>query len=65
MDATCKSAFEHGYHVIIPEETNTTFDNEYLSGQKLYEFINYKIWNNRFAKLIPMNQMLKNNNTIS
>lgn len=65
MDATCKSAFEQGYHVIIPEETNTTFDNEYLSGQKLYEFINYKIWNNRFAKLIPMNQMLKNNNTIS
>ena len=57
IDATCKSAFEHEYKVIIPEETNTTFDNEYLPGEKLYEFYNYKIWNNRFAKVLSMNEV--------
>lgn len=59
IDATCKSAFEHGYKIIIPEETNTTFDNEYLSGERLYEFYNYKIWNNRFARLLPIDEVTK------
>lgn len=57
IDATCKSAFEHEYKIIIPEETNTTFDNEYLSGEKLYEFYNYKIWSNRFARVLSMNEV--------
>lgn len=59
MDATCKSAFEHGYQIMIPEETNTTFDNEYLPGEKLYEFYNYKIWNNRFAKVLPVQKAVE------
>ncbi|MFB6466796.1 cysteine hydrolase family protein [Cytobacillus sp. Hz8] len=59
IDATLKSAFDNGYKVIIPEQTNTTFDNEYLSGQKLYEFYNYKIWNNRFAKVISVDEVSK------
>lgn len=56
IDATCKSAFEHGYKVIIPEETNTTFNNMYLSGEKLYEFFNYCIWDRRFADVIPVEE---------
>lgn len=59
IDATCKSAFEHGYKVIIPDGTNTTFDNEYLSGDKLYEFYNYKIWNNRFAEVLPLDEVVQ------
>jgi nicotinamidase-related amidase len=59
IDATLKSAFDNGYNVIIPEQTNTTFDNEYLSGQKLYEFYNYKIWNNRFAKVLSVDEVSK------
>ncbi len=54
IDATCKSAFDLGYKVIIPEETNTTFSNEYLSGENLYKFYNFKIWNNRFARVVSM-----------
>jgi len=56
IDATCKSAFEQGCKVVIPEETNTTFDNEYLSGKKLYEFYNLKIWKNRFADVVPVEE---------
>lgn len=59
IDATCKSAFDLGYKVIIPEETNTTFDNEYLSGDKLCEFYNYKIWNKRFADIMPVEDVIR------
>lgn len=60
IDATLKSAFDYGYKIIIPQETNTTFANEYLSGEKLYEFYNYKIWNKRFADVIPIDDVVKN-----
>ncbi|OIK16186.1 cysteine hydrolase [Bacillus sp. MUM 116] len=66
IDTTCKNAFEFGYKLIIPEETNTTFNNEYLSGEKLYEFYNFKIWNKRFASVLPVDQainILKENNS--
>ncbi|GFZ30774.1 amidase [Clostridium zeae] len=59
MDATLKSAFDYEYKIIIPEETNTTFDNEFLSGEKLYEFYNYKIWNKRFANVLSMDDVIK------
>ena len=59
MDATLKSAFDYEYEIIIPEETNSTFDNQYLSGEKLYEFYNYKVWNKRFAKVLSMEEVIK------
>lgn len=59
IDATCKSAFEHGYKIIIPEETNTTFDNEYLPGDRLYSFYNHKIWDKRFADVLSLDEVLK------
>lgn len=58
IDATVKSAFEQEYEVIIPAETNTTFDNHYLSGKQLYEFFNYTLWNNRFAKVMALEDIL-------
>ena len=58
IDATCKSAFDYGYKIIFPEETNTTFGNEYLSGDKLYEFYNYKIWNKRFANVLSVEEVI-------
>ncbi len=54
INATLHSAFDHGYAILIPEGTNTTFDNDYLSGEKLYDYYNFKIWNNRYAKVIPL-----------
>ena len=57
IDATCKSAFEQGFQVITPEGTNTTFDNEFLSGKKSYEFYMEKIWNGRFARVLPLGEL--------
>jgi len=59
IDATLKSAFDYGDKIIIPKETNTTLDNEYLSGEKLFEFYNYKIWNKRFANVLSMDDVIK------
>lgn len=59
IDATCKSAFDYGYKIIMPEETNTTFDNEFLPANKLYKFYNYKIWDKRFAEVISLKDTIK------
>ena len=44
IDATVKSAFERGFAVIIPEGTNTTFDNAYMSGETAVKYYNEDVW---------------------
>lgn len=58
FDASCKVAFEYGYHVTIAKETTTTFDSDFTSGKKLSEYYEDKIWNNRYARVISMEQMI-------
>jgi nicotinamidase-related amidase len=59
LDTTCKVAFEHGFNLIIPEESNTTFDNESMSGKEIYEYYNFKIWNNRFGRVERVQDIIK------
>ncbi len=59
IDSTCKVAFELGFEVIIPEKTNTTFNNGNISAKDLYEHYNYNIWNNRFAKVEKLQGVLQ------
>ena len=40
IDASVKSAFEKGFRVIIPEGTNSTFDNEYMDAGTTYRYYN-------------------------
>ncbi len=49
IDTTCKVAFEYGFKVIIPEKTNTTFNNESILAKDLYKYYNFSIFNNRFG----------------
>ncbi len=44
IDTTVKSAFERGFEVIIPEETNSTFDNNYMTGETTYLYYNEDVW---------------------
>ena len=44
IDATVKSAFERGFEVIIPEGTNTTFDNDYMTGEITVHYYNEDVW---------------------
>lgn len=49
FDTTCKVAFEHGFKLIIPEKTNTTFNNGNILAKDLYEHYNFNIFNGRFG----------------
>lgn len=62
VDTTCKVAFEYGYDITIIKGTTTTFDNDFTSGEKLSQYYEDKIWNNRYAKLISMNEILGKHN---
>ena len=60
FDTSCKVAFEYGYKVIIPEMTNTTFDNEFMTGEKIYNYYNFKIFKDRFAKIDTVDNIIAN-----
>jgi len=57
IDTTCKVAFEYGYEVVIPEETTSTYDNSYLSGEALSEYYVRKIWDGRFAGIVSVEEL--------
>ena len=56
MDATVKSGFEKGFNIIIPEYTNSTYDNPYFDKEAAYHYFNDFMWNNRYAKVISFEQ---------
>lgn len=56
IDATLRSAFDLEYKVLIPKDTNTTFDNAYLPAAQLLSYYHDMIWNNRYAKVLTLEQ---------
>ncbi len=44
IDCTVKSAFERGFEGIIPEGTNSTFDNDYMTGETTVRYYNEDVW---------------------
>ncbi len=59
VDTTCRVAFEYGFHLVMPELTNTTFDNGDLSAQQIYELYNERIFRDRFARTPSMPEALE------
>jgi len=58
IDATIKAGFEHGFKMIVPENTNSTFDNEYMSAEQTYNYYNKFMWNKRYAQCISFDEVL-------
>ena len=58
IDCTVKSAFEKGFQVIIPEGTNSTFENDYMSGETTCRYYNEFMWPGRFAECIPFDEAI-------
>ena len=56
VDATVKSAFERGFEVIVPEGTNSTFDNDYMSAETTYRYYNEEIWPDCFADCVSFDE---------
>ncbi len=63
LDVSCKVAFEYGYNVTVPQSATTTFDNTFASGKALSEYYENKIWNNRYARVIPVEQTISEINS--
>lgn len=59
IDATIKSAFERGYRVIVPEGTNSTFDNDYMDKETTYKYYNEMMWPNRFAECVSVDEAVR------
>ncbi len=59
IDATIKAGFEHGFKMIVPENTNSTFDNQYMTAEQTYRYYNEFIWNRRYAECIPFDKALE------
>lgn len=58
FDATCKVAFEYGYQVTVLRGGHTTFDNEFFSASQLAAYYEEKIWNNRYANVASLEEIL-------
>lgn len=59
MDATIKSGFEKGFNIIVPEYTNSTYDNPYFDKEDAYHYFNDFMWNKRYAKVITFEQAVQ------
>lgn len=58
IDATVKSAFERGYEVIIPEGSNSTFDNDYMTGETTVRYYNEDVWE-EIADVVSMEEAVE------
>ena len=59
IDASVKSAFERGYHVIIPEGTNSTFDNDYMTGETTCAYYFNEVWPDLFADCVSLEEAIE------
>ena len=59
IDATIKCGFEHGFKMIVPENTNSTSDNKYMTAEQTYHYYNEFIWNKRYAECIPFEEAVR------
>lgn len=59
IDATIKAGFEHGFKMIVPEYTNTTFDNQFMTAEQIYKYYNEFMWSKRYAEYISFNRALE------
>ncbi len=59
VDTTVRVAFELGYSVVVPEMTNTTFDNGPVPAGEIHEMVNRRIFADRFAAVVSMERVLQ------
>ena len=59
VDTTVRVAFEYGFGVVIPEWTNTTYDNGEVKASQIYELHNRRIFDGRFATLRSMEETVE------
>ena len=59
IDATVKCGFEHDFRVIVPEYSNSTFDNEFMIAEQSYKYYNEFMWKNRYAECVSVEKAVE------
>lgn len=59
IDATLRSAFDLGYKVIIPKGCHSSFDNDVLKAENLIDYYERRIWNGRYADVMPLEAVME------
>lgn len=59
IDATIKCGFEHGFKMLVPANTNSTFDNDFMSAETTYKYYNEFMWNKRYSECISFEKALE------
>ncbi|MDD3663437.1 MAG: cysteine hydrolase family protein [Candidatus Pacebacteria bacterium] len=58
VDTTIRVAFELGYNVTVPGGGTSTFDNWHFKADELIWYYENRIWDGRFAQVLPMKTIL-------
>lgn len=58
IDATIKCGFEHGFKMIVPQNANSTFDNDFMSAEASYKYYNEFMWKDRYAECISVDKTI-------
>lgn len=59
IDAAVKCGFEHGFKVIVPEYANSTFDNQFMTGEESYRYYNEFMWKGRYAECVSVSRAVE------
>lgn len=59
VDTTARVAFELGYRLVMPEMTNTSFDNGELTGEQIVRHWNRHIFAGRFAEVVGIEEVVR------
>lgn len=59
IDATIKCGFEYGFHMVVPENANSTFDNGFMTGEQSYKYYNEFMWKGRYAECISVEETIE------
>lgn len=59
IDATIKCGFEHGFHIIVPADANTTINNKFMLAEQSYKYHNEYMWNKRYVECISLDETLR------
>lgn len=59
IDAAVKCGFEHGFKMVVPENTNSTVSNDFMDAEMIYNYYNNFIWDGRYAQCISFERTLE------
>ena len=50
---------EHGFRMLVPEYTNSTFDNAFMTAEQTYRYYNEFMWKGRYAECISVGETIE------